>query len=150
MTDLFMSLFIMPKIFMFFVHIAKYVTYFVFALIVCFTSNNFTQQFKDEPIYIRGGIYAFEQLRYNLRIVIGTIIPIDPNLYSGIDKEEKELLPEVSKAGFSFSEHQKLSLKLLTFQVKELEHKALQIYFTSKQFIKQSKLNNIKVTDVAN
>lgn len=142
----FMGAFVLPKFFMLLVRIFQYLFYVCLALMICFTSDNLSSHFKDEPFYVRMTVHSFETLRYNLRIIAGTIIPIDAQShYKGLSPEELKLMPSKDQAGFKLNPIQHMGIQLMSYQVKMLEGQMLVLYFGSKEFYKKSKLNNLQI-----
>jgi hypothetical protein len=142
----FMGAFVLPKFFMLLVRIFQYLFYVCLALMICFTSDNLSSHFKDEPFYVRMTVHSFETLRYNLRIIAGTIIPIDAQAqYKGLSIEELKLMPDKNQAGFKLNPLQHMGIKLMSYQVKILENQLLIVYFGSKEFYNKSKLKNLQI-----
>jgi len=136
--------FVLFKLFMVYFQICKLITIFALCLLIAFSSNRYKTFFENESFSTKIGYSVFENVRYNIRIILGSFIPLEPNKYKGITELDAKTLPDPKKAAFRFDQHQSFGIQLIRSESLMFEDLLFVVYNESKKFYKEHGWNNLR------
>lgn len=136
--------FILFKVFLVFFQFCKLLTVFALCLIIALSSNRYKTFFEKESFSTKIGYSVFENVRYNIRIILGSFIPLAPGSYSGITELDKKTLPNPKKAAFKFDSHQNYGIAIIRQESLMFEDLVVALYTASKTFYKEHGWNNLR------
>lgn len=116
---------------------------FIVCLGLAMTSNRYKDFFYKESYVGKVGYSVFENVRYNMRVLWGSVLPIDPAMYHDISEIDKKTLPDPKKALFKLNKSQQSGLYLIKEDARGIEDATVRLYVAIRNYAKQHKFKDI-------